>query len=234
MTTAAVTPDATLAPAGAGRRLAGAAGILQVVLFIGLGAMILDGPGINDSAADVRAWFGDNETEVALFTWLMPGVFGLLFLTFASGLRSVLAPADAPTGGMFARLSFAGAAVQAAVGFVGLAFWGVLAQSDILATVSDETMVTLNAFDSMIFFSIMAWPTAIFLLGASTVIIQSGVFPKWIGWLGVAIAVIGVVGSAWILSGDSEGFLGAGLGTISFLGMHVFTLATAIAMLRQD
>ena len=110
---------------------------------------------------------------------------------------------------------------------------GVLAQADVLATVSDETMVTLNAFDTIIFFSIMAWPTAIFLLGASAVIIRSGVLPKWIGWLGTAIAVIGVVGSAWILSGDSEGFLGAGLGTISFLGMHVFTLAASITMLRQ-
>lgn len=231
MTTATV---ASTTPTQVGwRKLAGAAGILQVVLFVGLGLMIMDGPSINDSAADTRAWFGDNETEAALFTWLMPGVFGLLFLTFASGLRSVLAPADAATGGMFSRLSFAGAVVQAAVGFIGLAFWGVLAQADILATVSDETMLTLNAFDSVIFFSIMAWPTAIFLLGASAVIIQSGVLPRWIGWLGVAIAVIGVIGSAWILSGDSEGFLGAGLGTIAFFGMHVFTLAAAIAMFRE-
>ncbi len=232
MTTATVTPTT---PARVdGRKLAATAGIVQVVLFIGLGLMIMDGPGINDSAVDIRAWFGDNETEVALFTWLMPGVFGLLFLTFASGLRSVLAPADTATGGMFARLSFAGAAVQAAVAFVGLAFWGVLAQADILATVSDETMRTLNAFDTIIFFSIMAWPTAIFLLGAAAVIIQTGVLPRWIGWLGVAIAVIGVIGSAWILSGDSEGFLGAGLGTIAFFGMHAFTMATAIAMLRRS
>lgn len=231
MATATVTPTAPVRVEG--KKLAGAAGILQVVLFIGLGVMILDGPSINDSAADARAWFGDNETEAALFTWLMPGVFGLLGLTFASGLRSLLAPADAATGGMFARLSFAGAAVGAAVGFVGLAFWGVLAQSDILATVSDETMVTLNAFDSVIFFSIMAWPSAIFLLGASVVIIRSGVLPKWIGWLGVAVAVIGVIGAAWILSGDSQGFLGGGLGTISFLGMQVFTLAAAITMLRD-
>ncbi len=80
----------------------------------------------------------------------------------------------------------------------------------------------------------MAWPTAIFLLGAAAVIIRSGVLPKWIGWLGTAVAVIGVVGASWILSGDSEGFLGAGLGTISFLGGHVFTLAAAIAMIRSE
>ena len=123
--------------------------------------------------------------------------------------------------------------MSAAVGFVALAFWGVLAQPDILATVSDETMVTLNAFDTVIFFSIMAWPTAIFLLGAAVVIIRTGVLPTWIGWLGVAMAIIGVLGAAWILSGDSEGFLGAGLGTIAFLGGHVFTLATSAAMIRK-
>ena len=73
---------------------------------------------------------------------------------------------------MWSRLSFAGAVVQAATGLVALSFWAVLAQEDILAAVSDETPRTLGAFDTMIFFALMSWPAAIFLLGASVVILQ--------------------------------------------------------------
>ena len=215
------------------RQTAGWAGVVNVVLFVGLGIMIIDGPAITDSAADAREWFGDNETEVALFTWAMPLAFGLLFLLFASGLRSFLAPADARNEGMWSRLSFAGAVAQAATGFVALAFWGVLAQEDILAVVSDETLQTLNAFDTMIFFAIMAWPTAIFLLGASVVIAQSGVMPKWLGWSGGAVALLGVISALWTFSGDSDGFLGGGVGTVSFLGTQLWILAVAITMIRS-
>lgn len=135
---------------------------------------------------------------------------------------------------MWSRFSFAGAVTQTAVGMLGLSFWAVLGQEDILAVVSDETLRALNAFDTIIFFSIMNWPQAIFLLGASVVIIQSGVMPKWIGWLGGVLAVLGPISSLWIFSGDNEGFLGGVVGTVSFLGFQVWMLATAITMIRSS
>ena len=215
------------------KQVAGWAGVLGVVLWIVLGITIFDGPGIADSAADAREWYEDNGTSVAFFTWAMPFVFGGLLLLFASGLRGLLAAADADSHGMWARWSFAGAVAQTGTAFVGLSFWGVLAQDDILAVVSDDTLRTLTAFDSIIFFAIMAWPSAVFLTGASIVILQSGVMARWIGWLGIAIALIGVVGALWILSGDPDGFLGAGLGTIAFLGNIAWILIVSITMIRS-
>lgn len=232
MTTTTPAPrTATSSPSW--RQTAGGAGVLGVVLWFAMGLSILDGPGINDSAADARAWYESHGTEVALFTWAMPFVFGGLLLLFASGLRSLLAPVDADSGGMWARFSFAGAVSQAAAGFVGLSFWAVLAQDEVLAVVSDETLKTLTAFDSIIFFTIMAWPSAVFLVGASVVILQSGVLPKWIGWLGSAVALSGVLGALWILSGNPDGFLGAGLGTVGFLGNLVWILAVSVSMIRS-
>jgi hypothetical protein len=61
--------------------------------------------------------------------------------------------------------------------------------------VSDDTLIALNGLDQIIFVSIMNWAGAIFLVGASVVIIQSGVLSKWIGWLGLLVALAGVVGS---------------------------------------
>lgn len=214
------------------RKVAGYAGIAYVVIFFALGLTIFDGPVITDSAADMRQWFGDNTTTIALFTWAAPLAFGILFMVFASGLRSALGPADADNDGMWARISFAGAVIQAAVGFVGLSFWAVLAQEDILAVISDDTMVALNALDQIIFFAIMNWASAIFLVGASVVIIQSGVMPKWIGWLGAFLALTGVVAALWPFTGDSGGFFDIP-GTISFLGFLVWAVAVSVTMIRS-
>lgn len=180
----------------------------------------------------MRTWFAENQTEVALFTWAMPLVFGVLYLLFASGIRSLLAPADAGTDGMWTRFSFAGAVTQAAVGLVGLSLWAVLAQEKVLAAVSDDTLQALAGLDTMIFFEIVSWPTAIFLIGASVEIVQSGVMPRWLGWAGFVIAGLGIVSGLWILSGDANGALGAGVGTVAFIGNRLRVLAAGAVMIR--
>ena len=76
-------------------RLAGIAGVASTILGVGLGAGIASGaPTFVDPADEIRTWFGDNQGQVALFTWLMPLVVGPLLLTFAAGLRSRLAAVD--------------------------------------------------------------------------------------------------------------------------------------------
>ena len=214
-------------------QIAGLAGVLGVALFLVLGFMIFDGPALGDPAEDIRTFFTDNETEIALFTWGMPLAFGVFFLLFASGLRGFLAPGDADTGGMWVRYSYTGAVVQAAVGMVGLTFWGVLGQEKILVDASDDTLRALSGLDTMLFFQVMNWPGAIFLVGASVVIIRSGLMPQWLGFLGCTIAAAGALSGLWIFSGDPGGALGDGLGTISFLGTQIWVLVTAVLMMRS-
>lgn len=214
------------------RKIAGYAGIAQVVLFLALGMTIFDSPQITDSAADVREYFTDNADTINLFNWVAPLTMGVLFIIFASGLRNVLRSADSASEGMWTRVMFAGAVSQLAIGLVGLMFWGVLAQEDILAELSDGTVLAINAMDQILFFAMLNWAAAIFLVGASIVILQSGVMAKWIGWLGVVLAAAGVIGSLWTFSGDSGGFF-AIPGTIAFLGVLVWTVAVSVTMIRS-
>ena len=110
------------------RKIAGYAGIGQVVVFFGLGLTIFDSPDVTDSADEVREYFTDSADTINVFNYGAPLAFVVFFIVFASGLRSVLGPADSASGEMWARVMFAGAVIQAAVGSVGLIFWGVLAQ----------------------------------------------------------------------------------------------------------
>ena len=130
-------------------------------------------------------------------------------------------------------MSFAGAVATAAIGGAGSAFWAVLGQEDVLAGASDETVKTLAAFDSVVFTAILPWGMAVFLLGASVVILQSEVMAKWIGWLGLLVALLFVIGTLWPFTGDDEGFL-AILALIGFPGFLIWSLGASIEMIRSD
>lgn len=215
------------------KKVTGASGITFVVLF--LVSLIISGerPALDDSGAELRQWFEDNESVVAWLTWSGALSFALFFLLFASGLRSILGPADADNEGVWARLSFAGAVVLVAIGGAGSAFWAVLAQEEVLSVASDETVKTLAAFDSIIFGAVVPWGVAVFLIGASVVILQSGVMAKWLGWLGLLASLVIAIGTLWPFTGDDGGPLGilALVGMVAFL---VWTLGASITMIRSD
>ncbi len=214
-------------------KLTGWAGIAYVVIFVALFIGTAQPPSLSDSAADFRLWFVDNETSVAVVTFALSLAFALV-VVFASGLRSLLGPADAESEGVWSRVSFVGAIMMVTMGGVGLSFWAVLGLEDTLAAASDETVKTLAHFDTVIFSAIVPWGMAIFVLGASVVILQSGVMSKWLGWLGVFVAVVAVIGTLWPFSGNPEGGFGI-IGLIGFPpGFLIWSLWVAVNMIRMD
>lgn len=215
------------------KKVAGWAGIAYVAIFLGLFAGTEQPLSLDESAAEFRQWFVDNETSVTLVTFGLSLAF-VLVLVFASGLRSILGPADQDNEGVWSRVSFAGAVLMAAIGGVGISFWAVLGLEDTLAAASDETVKTLAHFDTVIFSAVMPWAMAVFVLGASVVILQSGVMSKWLGWLGLFVASVAVIGTLWPFTGDPEGFFGI-IGLIGFPpGFLIWSLWAAISVVRMD
>jgi hypothetical protein len=216
-------------------RLAAIAGIVHVVLFIGLGAGIASGaPVLGESPDEIRDWFADNDAAVTWFTWLGPAV-GILLLIFAAGLRHLLASTDVDrkTGGLWSRLSWTGAVVQFAASLVGLAIWGVLAQEAVIEEISDGTLLAFSAFDSIVFFVCMSWASALFFGAAAVVIFRSAILPIWTGALAALAAVVLPVSGLWIVvDGDPAGPL-AGVGLLGGLAGMVFVFATSVIMLRR-
>ncbi len=215
-----------------GRRIAGSAGIGFVVLVIALTVVGSGGPVFDDSAADVREYFVDSDTQVHLVNWLAALAFVFFLLPFAAGLRNLLAPADTAHEQMWARLSYTGAVLTAAIVVVGSAFWEVLSQG-VAEEVSDATLVALARFDTVIFTAVMPWALALFLAASSVVILRSGVLAKWIGWLGAAGALLLVIGALWIFGEDDESFLAI----LFFIGLLIgvlWVLVVGITMIRSD
>ena len=216
-------------------RFAGIAGIIHVVLFVGLGAAIASqAPLLEDSPDEIREWFADNGTAVSLFTWLGPAV-GILLLIYAVGLRHLLASTDVDRAadGLWSRLSWTGVVVQFAASLVGLGIWGVLAQESVIEEIADGTLLAFSAFDSIVFFVCMAWASTLFLGAAAVVIFRSTVLPTWTGVLAAVAALATPVGGLWIVTdGDPAGPV-AGISFVGGLATMVFVLATSVIMLRQ-
>ncbi len=91
------------------RRVAGYAGIGFVVLFIPALIIQRTSPYTGAPIDEIRSYYIDDDTLVHVATFLSALAFAFFFLTFASGLRSLLATADSNPASMWSRLSFAGA-----------------------------------------------------------------------------------------------------------------------------
>ncbi|MCB0967183.1 MAG: DUF4386 family protein [Ilumatobacter sp.] len=213
-------------------RAAGFSGIAFVVLFIAMGAGIAaSAPNFVDGADELRTWFGDNQGGIGFFTWFGPFVFGFLQLFFAYGLLSRLRTADT-SGGIVTRMSSAGMIAQFAAGIVGMSLWAVMSLDPILAEASDGVLLTLSALDSVVFFVLMPWTTAVFVIFASVLIVRSRIMPSWLAVLGVVSGVVPVIGGLWLLNGDPESTIGA-IGFIGeFVGM-LWIVITSVFLIRN-
>ncbi|MCZ7525924.1 MAG: hypothetical protein M5U14_05765 [Acidimicrobiia bacterium] len=214
-----------------GRRIAGVAGIGFGIVAILLLALSGDGPAYDDTAAEVREFFVDDDWRVHLVSWLSALAFVFLLLPFAAGLRSVLAAAEMPDDPIWSRLSYSGAVIAAAIGGVSAAFWEVLSQG-VAETAADDTVVALARFDTVIFTGVLPWALALFVGAASVVILRSALLARWIGWLGAAAATLSVVGTLWLFAEDDE----ATIAYAGFIGLPLtilWVVVIAVAMLRS-
>jgi hypothetical protein len=72
------------------------------------------------------------------------------------------------------------------------------------------------------------------LMGASALImLRTGVFWSWLGWLGGLMAMVVITGSAAIVERDPEGVFSV-IGPIGWLGLFVWILGVSTALVRAD
>ncbi len=188
-----------------------------------------DQPLYTDSIAEIREYFADNETTINVANWLAAVFFVGGFLLFASALRAVLRRDD-DDDGVWSRASFAGA-----VASVGVAGAGVFLSAFTLGGMEDLSDGVVQAFvraDSILYSTILPFGLALFVIGASVVMLRGSTFPTWFGWLGMAAAAAMVVGALWPVDGDPEGAL-AIVGMIGLLAGFVWILLGGAVMARK-
>ena len=159
---------------------------------------------------------------IANYLLLLPVPFFLLFL---SGLVGVLRRAEGGSGTL--AVSALGAGIAMAMTWpMGILITGL--SSDIVADGGD--LATAWALDGMAPFSLAlsAFPRTVLLVATSVLLLGSRLAPRWIGWLGLALALVSLVGTGMLLIGDLFPVLA--LGTLIF---ELWILALSVSLVRS-
>ena len=186
-------------------------GILFAVILLVSG----DTPDTDASGADVISHYEDEGKTFALLILLMIGAVALMF--FAGVLRTRLREAGWET---LATTAFGGGVCTV----VGMAVFGIfqIALLDASDLGQEQVAQTLNIIDNDNFFPAIIG-MAIMYLATGWHCLRSGVLPKWLAWLSVALGVVSVAGPAGFVA-----FLAFPLWTI-LVGVLLYMRPTRVA-----
>lgn len=198
-------------------RVAAVAGVLFVVAFVVGQYVAPDLVYPEEQVGGVQLTFYVNYEDQLLAQAILFGVASMLLLVFVGGLRAFLARAEgqdprlAPVvvaaGAVAAGLVLLRAAIVVALTALRGNEVGVHAQGS--AWAARALFYLEGALRDMVLF-----PFAVLLAAAAVVLLRTGVLPRWLGWVGAALAVL-------------VGILAAGLPA----GLDIEPLDQAIALL---
>jgi hypothetical protein len=158
-----------------------------------------DTPSTDDSAREVVDFYTDNKDEVFISSALA-SLAGVSLVWFAASLRTHIRRREGEPGRV-ATLPLA-AALLIAVGIT--IFSGIEASAaDAVDDIPASAMQALNALDNNMFFTLAAGSLLMFA-SLAVAILRYGVFPKWLGWVSVILAIASVTPAgffAFLLSG---------------------------------
>ncbi len=165
-------------------RLSAASGIGFAVTFIAAFLVAGDVPGLNDSAKDVQAWYGDNRGRVLVGVVLF-GIALALFLWFVGTLANTLREADEGRPAAVAIAS--GAAIVAFASMQAVLIAG-LAHS-IAGTAGAGVVKALNDAQWVVQ-TLVAFPAFVLVSAIAAATLRSGVMPRWFGLASLAGAAV--------------------------------------------
>jgi hypothetical protein len=184
--------------------LSGVAFIAVVIIGFAIGG---EPPDAESSPDEIVAHYVDNKDSIQIGAAIATAGLVLLIL-FANYLRRLFAAAgDAP----LSATILVGAAITA----VGAAFDGTLsiAIAEAADDITPESVETLQALWDEDFLP-LALGALVFLLSAGVSILQTGVLPAWLGWVAIALVVLGFTP----------------IGFVSFLGTAIWIIIVSVLL----
>ncbi len=209
-------------------RISGACGLLFVVLsFIASGINVLP-PAYNQDAAMLADWFALNSQWYRGGHFMAGIAFLLFYFPFYAGLCEKLRLAEG-TPAVWSRVTWAGAILSPAVGTIAGAFINGLTLP------GEEAAAEVASFGMAAHFyaySVSGAFGGVAMTGAAVVILSSGVFPKWIGWIGLLTGLSAVISTGFLFEGNPAGFF-ASLNGIAWLVYFLWIAALSVEMIRK-
>ena len=209
-------------------RIGGACGIAFIVVLIASFVIQGEPPAYNDPIDEIRAYWQDDRDTFLVVDYLLGLASMLLLLPFMVTLRAMLGRAEGEPR-VWSLVGLIGAIFMIVISVLSEASWRALAFG--AADLGDDTVRAL------MFLDVAAWNAFPFAIGvwvlfSSLVIAQTGVLSRWLGWLGLIIAVAAFIAPLGILDEDPEDIFDV-IGFIPFIGLVIWVVLTGIGMLMK-
>jgi len=189
-------------------------GVVAVVAIIASFLIVGETPDTDAPVNEVVSYYTKHDSD-AQFAGAILALGAVMFLIFSSTLAGVLRKAQGGTGGSSA-IAYSGGIVFAAgiAIFAGLTF----ALGDVGQDIEPNAVQAIHVLNEDLFFPV-AVGCEVFLIGAAAAVLKTGALPKWLGWLAIVGAVVGLT---------PVGFF-----SIAVLG--IFTLVSSVMLsMRAD
>jgi hypothetical protein len=167
-------------------------GIVFVVLMVVGSFFVGDVPGADAPEQEIADYLADSDNHtrniIGAYLWV---VGALAFLWFLTRLRSDLRRAEGATGAL-SNMAFGAGVAFTAVWMVSAAALASVAYAIELrdAPISDPDLVrVLPPMGGLLLLLGGGFAGLLLLLAASVVIFRTGVFPRWLAWLGIVAAI---------------------------------------------
>lgn len=205
-------------------------GLVFVVAWV-IGLLLeLDSPAPTASYAQLKTYYLAHQAVQVIQPYLIDGVAGLAFLVFAVALSAVLRAGEGDNATFIntsANVVFGAGIAAASVSLVQAALGEMLAFHAVLADPAGTLIVfgMLNVADT---FKMLA--IALLSATAGILILRLRALPAWLGWLGIVLSVLLVVG------GLSFPLASAALYDVLYVALPVLLVwvgALSVVMLRR-
>ena len=193
-------------------RWAALAGLVYVVLFVAAFSLGIE---VGRSDREILEHYADSSARAKeVVAFFLIAAAALVFVLFASGLRSAIARAEEGTRPL-AALAWAGAVGYAVLTLAGNA----VSRAPAFAAMEDDFELdpdTRRLFEDagLLLLASGAFAAILLVAAVSVAALRYGILPRWLGWIGFPLAALFVLAVA---------FLG-------FLALFVWVLAVSAAL----
>lgn len=198
---------------------------LFVVLFaVGFAIQPTGAPSSGDSALKVLHYVADHRGRLLIGDFLV-ACSTVPFMLLIAALHRLMRRAEGPDGWLSTAM-LAGAVTSTGAFLVGVAVLATLAYRPVTSP-PVARMLLDGGFVSLNFSGIVL---GVFVAAVSGASLLHRVVPAWVGWLGVPVAALQVVGGGALARGDGAYSPQGAVPLIAALAVAVWTLALAVGL----
>lgn len=209
-------------------KISGIGGILFVALSLVASGINKMPPSYNGDIATFPVWFSENSQWFRVGHLLAGLAFLFFYFPFFAGFCEILRKAEGEPS-IFTRVTWAGAILSPAAGTVA---GGSIVGLTLLNGYASPDVTQFGIASNFYAYTVSGAYGGVAMIGASIIILRTGVFKRWLGWAGLIIGLAAILSICTLVENDPQGVF-ASINGFAWLMYFLWIAALSIELIRM-